>query len=246
MSSSSSHKRSYLIQSPNNSNNNTLARLHFGDILLKRSDGSAVSKVIHLGQVFNRGDGGLVHAGIACGSNHMYEMQGEGLVQSNFAEDRTQYTYTVYHTANKEWRRAAARVGKNIYNAVGFGTPRFKKENDKKLKYSMFQALKSLSISHSGYPSQKVLEHEYDLFLHGKSSIMCSAFVVFCYQYAACVNSAFSAVTSTTFPKSFQDYNPSYLAQALEKTGSGFTAVGGISSLSFGDASKNGKETADE
>jgi hypothetical protein len=213
---------------------NPLSRLHKGDILLKRSDGSLTSAVIRLGQLVNQGKSGKVHAGIACGSNHMYEMQGEGLVHSNFARDRTEYSYKVYHCNDNEWRTRASHVAREIYQSAGFGTPRkVSNNNNAKVGYSMKQAVSSLQSAKGTHFDPLWIDGQYKSYLNGDSSVMCSAFVVFCYQKAAKdLNLGMKCLEA--FPHNFASYNPSYLEVACRKS-THFELAGNISNICTGD-----------
>jgi hypothetical protein len=210
------------------------ARLHAGDILLKKADGSLTSLVIRLGQLVNRGDSTTVHAGIAEASNHMFEMQGQGLFRSNFLKDRTAYSYLVYHCTLKGWRRAARDVARAIYKNAGYGTDRYRhKGTTATVSYSMGQAVQSLGIAHSGYPTNTLLKRQYEAYMQGGSSVMCSAFVVFCYQHAA-MDSEYLLISQRIFNKCFADYNPSYLELSLGNGNTVFRLTGTIANLSGG------------
>lgn len=159
--------------------NAVVGAIKAGDIMIKYSDGSLVSKVIRFGQFFGRGSSQYVHAGIASSPTQIIEMSGNGLNENNLLTDNARYKYEVFRCNYPSVAEGAAETGKMMYE----GFKAFQASGQgMKISYTMAGAARSISKS-VGWDGNDVINTALDSLLKADgSAYFCSGHVVLCYQ----------------------------------------------------------------
>ena len=208
-----------------------------GDIMIKRSDGSAVSNVIQAGQnipslggLRSLGPSAYTHAGIASSAHTIIEMGGGGLVENGLPTKNAHYDYAVFRSTT-DHNRIAAGVTSTAIMMLEIA-----KANVGAASYTVAGAFKSLFKSKRIAPgSGDVASLILDKMLgDGGASFFCSGFVVLCYQIVSSQMGVLSAAVQSDFPiqdagslfsRKASNYQPSFLYKTVAES-LNFQAVG--------------------
>jgi hypothetical protein len=176
-----------------------------GDILLKASDGSAVSKAIQLGQsVMGGKNAGVVHAGVMFDKTCVIEAQGGGILAHDLRVQNRDYGYYVFRCAQVNMARGAGTCAKMMFDIHNRGG---------NLGYSLGGAIGSLFGGKGNAASRDEMDALLDRILDGKNQrFFCSQFVVYVYQFVA---EQCGVAAQTVFKMSDAKANPSVLAASL-------------------------------
>jgi hypothetical protein len=149
-----------------------------GDILLKVSDGSIVSRAIELGQSATGGaNPGVVHAGVMFDSTYIVEAQGAGIIAHDLRVQNAPYGYYVFRCANGDMAAGAGTCARMMFDIHGRGG---------NLKYTVLGAIGSLLGGPGRAATPDRMEALLDRVLEGRNQgFFCSQFVVYCYQFVA-------------------------------------------------------------
>jgi hypothetical protein len=175
-----------------------------GDIMLKVSDGSAVSGAIQLGQRLVGGaNPQVVHAGVMFDSTYIVEAQGAGIIANDLRVQDQRYGYHVFRCTNSSMAAGAGTCAKLMFDIHARG---------KNLGYSVPGAVGSL-FGRGRAASRDQMDDLLDRILAGRGQrFFCSQFVVFVYQFVAEQN---GMSASAMFNLSDAKASPSTLASAL-------------------------------
>lgn len=149
-----------------------------GDILLKVSDGSILSKAIQFGQkaVGDR-NAGVVHAGLMFDSTYIIEAQAAGISANDLRVQNRHYGYYVVRCKNGNIAAGAGTCAKMMFDI---------NQRGHNLGYSLFGALGSLFGKAGKADSAAQMDALLDRILQGRQHrFFCSQFVVFVYQFVA-------------------------------------------------------------
>ena len=189
--------------------------LQKGDILLKYSDGSIISKAISAGQSFvGQTNNTIVHAGLLCDQVHIVEAQGSGITLNNLLTGNKRYAYHVYRCNNRSIAAGAGTCAKmlsDIHKRTGA------------MSYSVPGAAKSLFNVGGAVKTPQSMDDLLTNVLEGRNNkFFCSQFVVYVYQFTAEQNGQRGA---TLFNINDAKSSPSTLASILVSSPN-FTEVG--------------------
>ena len=188
-----------------------------GDILLKFSDGSWISKVIKTGEKLldKKENSDVVHAGLLFDNNIIIEAQGSGVSANDLRVGNKKYGYIVFRCKNANMASGSAEFAKVLFDSH---------QNNQKQSYDLFGAVSSLFKKKDKIPKTEDLEARVDgIFDNKKHKFFCSQFVVFVYQFVAEQNGIKAA---DVFGKKDTLVAPSYLATALVDNAKYFEEVG--------------------
>lgn len=176
-----------------------------GDILLKVSDGSIVSRAIQLGQSLAGGaNPGIVHAGLLFDKTFMIEAQGPGVLAHDLRVQNKPYGYYVFRCTRPDMARGAGTCAKMMFDIHHQGG---------NLGYNLLGAIGSLFGSRGKPATRGDMDALLDRILEGRSQpFFCSQFVVFVYQFVA---EQCGVAADTLFSMSDARAHPSILAARL-------------------------------
>ena len=191
------------------------ADLQPGDILLKVSDGSILSKAIQLGQNLAGGTNtSVVHAGVLFDKTFMIEAQAAGIVANDLRVQNRHYGYHVARSTRPNLGAGAGTCAKLMFDIHARG---------RNLGYSIAGAVGSLLGGRGRPTTRDEMDALFDRIVAGRSQrFFCSQFVVYVYQFAA-EQSGIPA--SSVFPLGDAKVEPSALASAIARNGA-FREVG--------------------
>jgi len=181
-----------------------------GDVLLKASDGSFLSRAISLGQGL-RGqlNPQIVHAGVMFESPYIIEAQGSGISANDLRIQNLKYGYLVYRPVRANVGRGAGTCAKMMFDI---------QTRNKNLKYNLMGAIGSLLGGPGHAMTAADMDNLLDRILAGKGHpFFCSQFVVYVYQFVAEQN---GVRATQVFNLDDAKVSPSLLANKLQ--GSGF------------------------
>ena len=180
-----------------------------GDILLKISDGGAISRAISLGQrLVGQLNPQVVHAGVMFDSTYVIEAQGAGVMAHDLRVQNKQFGYLVHRARNGAIANGAGTFAKILFDVHQRGG---------NLKYTMAGAVGSLFSSSRGAATPAEMDRRLDAILAGRSHpYFCSQLVVMVYQFAAEQNGISGG---TLFPFADPKVSPSALAGHLSQSG---------------------------
>lgn len=200
-----------------------------GDIMIKHSDGSIISKIIRFGQLFGRGPSKFVHAGIASSGTTIIEMDEEGLQENNLLIKNADYKYDVFRCNYSNIQAGATETARMMLD--GFGAPQAA-QGGSKISYSTGGAARSIS-KRRRLPGGDVINNTLDNLLSaGGDAFFCSGHVVLCYQSAM----GQAQMAQNLFPVQHSQqlfsldstcYQPSFLWKTLEASHH-FTKIGTV------------------
>lgn len=183
-------------------------QLQPGDLMLKYSDGSALSGIISFGQRVFQGslaDGNtkIVHAGIMLDGLDIIESQGSGVSVNDLQAQNLNYGYEVYRCLLTNVAEMASVTASTVLNCH---------LNHKTAKYSIAGAVGSL-FGTAPAANESVIQSTIHSLSHGKGyKFFCSQFVVLCYQFAA-AHSGLAA--QSLFKLNSSGYSPTKLKDDL-------------------------------
>lgn len=199
-----------------------------GDIMIKYSDGSLVSKVIRFGQLFGRGSSKFVHAGIASASTKIIEMDGHGLQEHNLLMENARYNYDVFRCRYPSVAAGAAETARMML--AGFQEYQ-RSASGMRISYSLKGAFRSISKS-AGWDGNDVINGTLESLLSADgSAFFCSGHVVLCYQSSMGQHQIQGIMpiqdSRQIFSLKSTCYQPAYLHKALSANNH-FTFVGKV------------------
>ena len=156
----------------------TTKTLRPGDVLLKVSDGSIISKAISLGQSL-RGQVNprVVHAGVMFDNNYVIEAQGGGISANDLRVQNLKYGYIVYRPKRLNLGDGAGTCAKLMFDI---------QSRNKNLSYDLRGAVLSLVGKPGKAKTATSMDGLLDRILEGKGQpFFCSQFVVYVYQFVA-------------------------------------------------------------
>jgi hypothetical protein len=182
--------------------------LRAGDIMLKVSDGSVLSKAIKFGQRLVHGaNPEVVHAGLMFDSTYIVEAQRSGIIANDMRVQDLHYGYYVFRCTNNNMAAGAGTCAKMMFDIHGRG---------RNLGYSVAGAFGSL-FGRGRAATRDQMDALLDRILEGRGQrFFCSQFVVYVYQFVAEQN---SVPASAVFDLSDAKASPSALAAALSGHG---------------------------
>lgn len=177
-----------------------------GDILLKVSDGSLVSRAIRFGQgLAGQVNAGVIHAGLMFDRTYVLEAQGAGVSANDLRVQNKKYGYLVFRCANGNVADGAATFGKILFDVH---------QRRGSLAYSVQGALGSLGGPAGAAASRTAMDDMMDAIMAGRSRpFFCSQFVVMVYQFAAEQN---GIAAGSIFRDADRSVSPSTLASRLQ------------------------------
>ena len=183
--------------------------LRCGDILLKISDGGAISRAIALGQrLVGQLNPQVVHASVMFDSIYIIEAQGPGVSANDLRVGDQRYGYLVFRARNPALGNGAGTFAKILFDVHQRGG---------NLKYTMPGAIGSLIPGSGRASSPAEMDRRLDAILAGKAHpYFCSQLVVMVYQFAAEQN---GMPGSSVFPFADPKVSPSLLASHLAQSG---------------------------
>jgi hypothetical protein len=186
-----------------------------GDILLKISDGSLVSRAISFGQnVFGQRNATVVHAGLMFDSSFIIEAQGSGVSANDLRVGNLSYGYLVFRPRNATLGKGAGTFAKVLFDVHA---------RQGNLAYTVPGAMGSLGSAGGKAKTRAEMDQVMDGILGGRAHpYFCSQLVVMVYQFVAEQN---GLAASILFPFADPKISPSELASHL-RNGSGFQEVG--------------------
>lgn len=152
--------------------------LEAGDLLLKVSDGSIISRAIEFGQTLAAGSNvSIVHAGVMFDSTYIVEAQGHGISANDLRVQNAAYGYHVYRCTNANMAAGAGTCARMMFDIHGRGG---------NLTYTIAGAIGSL-LGGPGRPATRgEMDSLLDRILEGRNQgFFCSQFVVYVYQFVA-------------------------------------------------------------
>ena len=189
--------------------------LKAGDILLKVSDGSILSRGIQFGQQAIGGQNpGIVHAGVLFDPTFIIEAQGPGISANDLRVQNLHYGYHVYRCNQPNLADGSGTCAKMMFDIHQSGS---------NLKYSLGGAIGSL-FGRGGKPTAPGdMDALLTRILGGRrQGFFCSQFVVFVYQFVTEQNGLPAAAL---FNVNDAKVEPSELAAKLQQN-SHFNEVG--------------------
>ena len=183
--------------------------LKAGDILLKVSDGSIISRLIQYGQSRVGGlNARVVHAGVMFDSYYIIEAQASGISANDLRVQNKAYGYLVFRHSNPQVAAGAGTCAKMMFDIHKSGGS---------LGYTVPGALRSLYGGSGTAASPSSMDALLDRILAGKTHrFFCSQFVVYVYQF---VGEQCGQPASNFFNFADAKVPPSTLAQALNGNG---------------------------
>jgi hypothetical protein len=180
-----------------------------GDIMLKVSDGSVLSRMISFGQnLVGQRNGSVVHAGVLFDKTFMIEASGRGVVANDLRVGNAKYGYLVFRARNPNLAKGAGTFAKVLFDVHQRGG---------NLSYSVAGAVGSLGSGPGQPKTRSQMDDMMDRILAGKSHPnFCSQLVVMVYQFTAEQN---GIPAKSIFPFSDPRVSPSELASHLTKGG---------------------------
>jgi len=188
-----------------------------GDIMLKFSDESIVSKVIKTGEKLldKKENSDVVHAGVLFDNNIIVEAQGPGVSANDLRVQNKKYGYIVFRAKKAELASGSAEFAKILFDSH---------QNNQKQKYNLFGAVGSLFKKKDKLPTAEDLESRVEaIFTNKKHKFFCSQFVVFVYQFVAEQN---GIKASDVFKVKDAAVAPSQLAVLLVDNAKFFEEIG--------------------
>jgi hypothetical protein len=176
-----------------------------GDILLKISDGSLISKAITAGQrMVGQLNPSVVHAGVMFDSTYIVEAQGQGVSANDLRVGNLNYGYLVFRATQRNVGDGAGTFAKVLFDVHQRGG---------NLKYTVPGAIGSLLGKPGSASTASEMDRRLDAILAGKGHpYFCSQLVVMVYQFAAEQN---NIPGKTLFPFADPKVSPSTLAGHL-------------------------------
>jgi hypothetical protein len=189
--------------------------LKAGDILLKVSDGSILSRAIQFGQHTVGGvNSGVVHAGVMFDSTFIIEAQGAGISANDLRVQNAHYGYHVFRCRNGSVAAGAGTCARMMFDIHQRG---------RNLGYSAGGAIGSLFGGAGRAASGSQMDALLDRILQGRHHrFFCSQFVVFVYQFVA---EQCQLPAATLFSGNDAKVEPSELAAKLQRSPQ-FTEIG--------------------
>lgn len=186
-----------------------------GDILLKISDGSFVSRAISFGQnLFGQRNASVVHAGVMFDSTFIIEAQGSGVSANDLRVGNANYGYLVFRPRNETLGKGAGTFAKILFDVHG---------RTGNLGYTVPGAIGSLGGGAGRAKTPAEMDALMDGILSGRSHpYFCSQMVVLVYQFVAEQNGISGSIL---FPFADPKISPSELAGHL-RAGTQFDEVG--------------------
>jgi len=183
--------------------------LKAGDILLKVSDGSILSKAIQFGQRAVGGqNSGVVHAGVLFDSTYIIEAQGAGISANDLRVQNLHYGYYVFRCRNGNVAAGAGTCAKMMFDIHQRGG---------NLGYTVGGAIGSLFGGSGKAASPSQMDSLLDRILQGRlQRFFCSQFVVFVYQFVA---EQCGIPAASLFSAHDAKVEPSELASRLKSSG---------------------------
>jgi hypothetical protein len=178
-----------------------------GDILLKSSDGSVLSRLIQFGQSVTGGENAsIVHAGVVFEQPYIIEAQGSGITANDLRVQNGKYGYHVVRCRNPNMAAGAGTCAKMMFDIHKRGG---------NLGYSVPGAVGSLMGPPGAATSRDQMDVLFDRILEGKSHrLFCSQFVVYVYQFVAEQN---GVAAESVFNSADAKVEPSALASMLAR-----------------------------
>ena len=183
--------------------------LQSGDLLLKFNAGSAINRLIALGQgARGQLNPQVVHAGVMFDQTYIVEASGHGIHASDMRVQNKDFGYLVYRPTNGSVARGAGTCAKMMFDI------HTKRGN---LKYSIPGAVSSLFPSGAAGPaSRSTMDGTLDRILEGRTHrFFCSQFVVYVFQFVAEQN---GLPASSHFSIQDGKVSPSTLASMLQSS----------------------------
>lgn len=180
-----------------------------GDIMLKVSDGSLLSKIITFGQgLVGQRNASVVHAGVMFDGTYMVEAAGHGVTANDIRVGNASYGYLVFRPRNPNLGKGAGTFAKILFDVQKRGG---------NLAYSVSGAVGSLGSGPGKPKTRTQMDGMMDRILAGRSHpYFCSQLVVMVYQFTAEQN---GIQARSLFPFSDPKVSPSELASHLSKGG---------------------------
>ncbi|HEU4617160.1 MAG TPA: hypothetical protein VFV10_03930 [Gammaproteobacteria bacterium] len=180
-----------------------------GDILLKASDGSLVSRAIRFGQsLVGQSNSSLVHAGLMFDSTYMIESRGIGVTASDLRVGNSSYGYLAFRPHNSVLGKGAGTFAKILFDVHG---------RQGNLRYTVAGAVGSLGSAAGSPKTRAEMDRTIDDILSGRNHpYFCSQLVVMVYQFVAEQN---GIPARAVFPFSDPKVSPSELASHLARSG---------------------------
>lgn len=177
-----------------------------GDLMLKASDGSILSKVISFGQnLVGQLNPQIVHAGVMFDNTYIIEAQGSGVSANDLRVQNLKYGYLVYRPARTNFGQGAGTCAKVMFDI---------QMRNKNLKYNLIGAIGSIFGGHGRATTPADMDSLLDRILAGKGHpFFCSQFVVYVYQFVAEQNGVPAA---QLFNLNDARVSPSVLARKLQ------------------------------
>jgi len=153
--------------------------LQAGDLMLKFNAGSAVNRIIALGQrVAAQLNPEVVHAGVMFDNTYIIEASGSGIHASDLRVQNAAFGYVVYRARNTAIANGAGTCAKMMFDI---------QTRHGNLKYSVPGAVQSLFPGRRPAPhSPGEMDQLLDRILEGRTHrFFCSQFVVYVYQFVA-------------------------------------------------------------
>lgn len=179
-----------------------------GDILLKVSDGSVLSRAIQLGQgLVGDVNSGVVHAGVLFDKTFVIEAQAAGIIANDLRVQDVHYGYHVFRCNREDMAAGAGTCAKMMFDIHARG---------KNLGYSIGGAIGSLFGGAGRAASRGDMDALLDRILAGRRQrFFCSQFVVYVYQFVA---EQCGVAAAAVFNMSDAKVEPSVLAGALVRS----------------------------
>lgn len=186
-----------------------------GDILLKISDGSIVSRAISFGQnLMGQLNPAVVHAGVMFDKTYLIEAQGGGITAHDLRVQNKPFAYLAFRPRKRNLADGAGTCAKLMFDI---------QHQHKTLNYDLPGAVASLFGATGKAKDARSMDQLLDDILTGKGHpFFCSQFVIYVYQFVAEQN---GMPGSHLFPQSDAKVSPSVLASALNGNGE-FREVG--------------------
>lgn len=176
-----------------------------GDVMLKASDSSILSKAISFGQnMVGQLNTQIVHAGVMFDKTFIIEAQGSGISANDLRVQDKKYGYLVYRPVRANFGQGAGTCAKIMFDI---------QMRNKNLKYNLLGAIGSLFGRAGTAMTAADMDSLLDRILAGKGHpFFCSQFVVYVYQFVAEQN---GVPASQMFNLNDAKVSPSVLASKL-------------------------------
>ena len=180
-----------------------------GDLLLKASDGSLISRAISFGQnICGQLNPHVVHAGVLFDNTYVIEAQGSGISANDLRVQNLKYGYLVYRPTRQNVGQGAGTCAKLMFDI---------QSRNKNLAYNLAGAVGSLFGGPGKAMTAGDMDSLLDRILAGKGHpFFCSQFVVYVYQFVAEQN---GIPASNVFSLNDGKISPSELASKLQASG---------------------------